>query len=447
MILQFSHWQRNFSGLALGVCLCLATVAHAQQRGGFGTGGFGTGGTGRSSSSSGSRQYLNNSMVGDATVSSDPETRRIIVITDDETSEFVSQVITNLDRPKPQVLIKVVFLEVTHNDGTDIGFEGGVKKGLDSTTSGTAGNLFGLGGLTNSVPLADFAKLGAIASPAAGGLYQILGKDYQVTLKAIASAGKAKVLSRPSVLARNNQPATIVVGQTVPLVTSVRYDQYGNAINGITYTDVGIILRVTPFITSDGMVEMIVSPEISSVSPTDKTPIDIVHGAYAPFIDKRSADTVVVTPDGQTVIIGGLIQNQKSQTESKIPLLGDIPGLGALFKRKTTTDAKTELLIFLTPQIVQAPTQLAALSTREKANVFAPNAFTEQELNKFLDTLPPKIENTAPAPDDGRRNSLNHPATKRGAAASTGLTPEQEAAARAANQQKLGELDASGKKW
>ena len=402
-----SNWRRNRTGLLLALCVGAAIGVHAQQRsGGFGSAlGGSSGSRGGGSSSSSSRQYQNNSMVGDATVSSDRETRRIIVITDEETSQFVSQVITNLDRPKPQVLIKVVFLEVAHNDGTDIGLEGGVTKNIDGTTSGTAGHLFGLGGLSNSLPLADFAKMGAMASPAAGGLYQVLGKDYQVTLKAIAQAGRAKVLSRPSILARNNQPATIVVGQTVPLITSVRYDQYGNAINGITYTDVGIILRVTPFITSDGMVEMIVSPEISSVSLTDKTIIDTARGASTPYLDKRSADTVVVTPNGQTVIIGGLIQNRKSQNENKIPLLGDIPGLGALFKRKTTTDEKIELLMFLTPQIVQAPAQLAALTAKESEKSAESKAFTSEELNKFLDALPAKqlgATNTPPGAIDGK---------------------------------------------
>src|SRR5207248_10147465 len=121
----------------------------------------------------------------------------------------------------------------------------------------------------------NFFGPGAAANvlPQTAGLYQILGQDYQVTLHAIAQAGKARVLSRPSVVARNNQPATILVGQTVPLITSVRYDTFGNAINGIQYTDVGIILRVTPFITKDGMVEMILTPEISSVSKTDSTPL------------------------------------------------------------------------------------------------------------------------------------------------------------------------------
>ena len=111
----------------------------------------------------------------------------------------------------------------------------------------------------------------------------------------------------------------------------------------------------------------------------------------APIIDVRSADTVVVTPNGQTVIIGGLMQNQKTQTDSKIPFLGDIPGLGNLFKRKAKSNTKTELIIFLTPHVVSEPSQLAGLSTTEKDKAqLAPKAFSEQELNQFLDGVPAK---------------------------------------------------------
>ena len=158
--------------------------------------------------------------------------------------------LTNLDRPKPQVLIKVVFLEVTHNDASDIGIEGDYSKNI--------GNSWNSGMVTNysvvsnthradqhhprpkAVSSSTAANLFGLPSPAtfggANGLYQILGQDFMVTLHAIAQAGNAKVLSRPSILARNNQPATITVGQSVPLITSVTYDSFGNAINAVTYT-------------------------------------------------------------------------------------------------------------------------------------------------------------------------------------------------------------------
>lgn len=375
--------------LTLGVVLGVTFSASAQFPGGFGGfGGFG-GQNRQGNNTSGTRQYNNSTQVGSATISSDPETGRIIVITDDETSIHISQVISNLDIPKPQVLIKVVFLEVTYNNSFDIGIEGGFRRGAGDDRTVAGANAFGLSGLASvatnvnsfGLPISGFGS-----TPPGAGLYQVLGDDYQATLRAIAQAGKTEVLSRPSILARNNQPATITVGQSVPLITNVRYDNFGNAINSVSYEDVGIILRVTPFISNDGTVEMIVSPEISSL--TDQT-VPIANGVSVPVIAKRAADTVVVTPDGHPVIIGGMMQNNKTSNESKIPLLGDIPLIGNLFKRQARNNTKTELLIFLTPHIVQAPSQLAALSERERAAAVLPKkAFTEKDMEQFLNELP-----------------------------------------------------------
>jgi type II secretory pathway component GspD/PulD (secretin) len=111
---------------------------------------------------------------------------------------------------------------------------------------------------------------------------------------------------------------------------------------------------------------------------------------------------VVVTPDGQTVIIGGLMADSNADTESKIPLLGDIPLLGNLFKHKIKSTAKNELLIFLTPHIIQAPTEIAALTAAERARSDAAKGLTEKELNQFLDTLPSK-ESVPPAKGSGAR--------------------------------------------
>lgn len=386
-------------GSLLALCLWAALPAAAQFPG------FGGQNRNNNSSSTSTRQYNAAGTVGTATISVDPETRQLIVITDEETSHQIGQVITNLDRPKPQVLIKVVFVEVTHGDGSDIGVEGGFT-GTDKGITGNGANVFGLSGLNQIATNIQYNSLGQpvqsfLPTPPGAGLYQILGQDYQVTLRAIAQSGKAKILSRPSILARNNQPATILVGQSVPLITNVRYDTFGNAINSVSYTDVGIILRVTPFITSDGLVEMILSPEISTVSSTES--VTISTGVQAPVIDKRSADTVVVTPDAQTVVIGGLIANLKTESVSKIPVLGDLPLLGFAFRSKTKKETKTELLIFLTPHIVQVPTQLAKLSAAEQEKVGVAKTLTEDELSRFLDQLPVKPANTndiwQPVPD------------------------------------------------
>jgi type II secretory pathway component GspD/PulD (secretin) len=118
----------------------------------------------------------------------------------------------------------------------------------------------------------------------------------------------------------------------------------------------------------------------------------------APYINVRSADTVVVTPNAETVVIGGLISKNESQSERKVPYLGDIPVLGNLFKTKAKSDAKTELLIFLTPYILQAPAQLAQLTPQEtqRASMIT-NSVSEADLNRFLERVPVKPE-TPPTP-------------------------------------------------
>ena len=369
----------------------------AQPRGGgFGGfnrfGGFGNAGANNSSTAS----YNNNGSVGNATFSIDPDTHTITYIADAETSAQISNVLTHLDRPKPQVLIKVVFMEVQHNNSLDLGVEGGWT-GNAGNQQVSAANVFGLSGLnsvaTNFTAMGQLLPTGfptPLSAAGSGGVYQVLGSDFQATVRAIAQSGKVQILSRPSILARDGQPATILVGQQVPLVTGISYQSVGNTtvpINNIQYTPVGIQLNVTPFIAND-YVEMIVTPQDSQVDPTQTEPIG--GGVNAPVIDTRSADTVVVTPDGQPVVIGGLMQNDKAASTSKIPLLGDIPVLGALFRSKTTSGSKSELLIFLTPHIVHMPSQLASVNGTQQAGGFITNSISEQELDRFLEHVPLK---------------------------------------------------------
>lgn len=397
--------------LLLGFCLFAAVEIQAQQRpagnaGGGGYGGFGGGGGGgnanrNTSQATSGQQYNPNGAVGNAMISIDPDTHNVTVIADEDTTRYISEVITNLDRPQPQVLIKVVFIQVTHNDALDIGVEGGWMNGVGASMTGTFVNSFGLSGLSSAAgsnaplanvfgqPIQSFQAIAPFAAGPGAGLYQVLGNDFQATLRAIAQAGKAEILSRPSILARNNQPASVVVGQSVPLITSVSYNTISGApINSIAYTDVGIILTVTPYITSDGMVQMIVAPQTSSIDPT--TTVPIAQGVNAPVIDRIAANTVALTSSGQTVVIGGLMQRSKASSDTKIPFLGDIPLLGNLFKRKTTSSSKEELLIFLTPYVIQAPSQLAALSATERLRTLNPKSYSEQELDRFLDKLPMK---------------------------------------------------------
>jgi general secretion pathway protein D len=363
--------------------------------GGFGGGGFGGGGAaGRTASSTGTSttapERTPNGEVGNANFYVDPDTHRVFVTADEQTAAYIGQVMSNLDRPKPQVLIKVVFLQVTYNNGYDVGLEGGITKKIETTHPLTlnASNLFGL------VQQGVTPTSGINTLPGAG-LYTIAGNDFSATVRAIQEVGKVEVLSRPTIMARNNQEATVVVGQQVPIISGVTYDTFGNEHSSITYQNVGVILQVTPFITTDNMVEMILAPQISSVAAQSTQISSGTNGNFStPYINIESANTVVVTPNGQTVAIGGMMQNNKTTTDSKIPLLGDIPGLGLLFHHKVKSVSKTELIIFLTPYVIRTPEDLVQMTLDEKARAdLAPKAFTEKEFHQYLAPQPP-----APAP-------------------------------------------------
>ena len=344
-----------------------------------------TGRTGGLSGQRGSGEYPRSTDVGEAMISVDPETRKIIVIADEDTNLQVQNVIQSLDRPKPQVLIKVVFVQVTLGSDLDLGVEASYTHRSSSST-GTVATAFGL----NS----------PAAALAGGGMYSLIANDFDVLLRALQVKGRTEILSRPSILARNNQQAVIVVGQEFPFVTNTRFDAVNGQINTVTYEDIGIILRVTPFISGDGMVEMIIAPEISSIS--DRT-VTISEGLEAAIIDKRSADTVVVTPNGQTVAIGGLIGTTKTTQDRRVPFLGDIPGIGNLFKRKIETHLKTELLIFLTPFVIMHPGDLAKMTDEEKGRLqAAPKVFSEEESKRYLDGVPLRNMPTVPEQDSAQ---------------------------------------------
>ena len=362
--------------IALGAVQALGQAAGQGGRGGVGQGGGGGGGFtgGGGSSASGNRSYQNTTMVGDAMISSDVDTRRLIVVTDDATNDNIKAIVASLDKPKPQVLINVVFVQVTHDNSFDLGAEAVYKGPVSIKTN------------PNQIATTKFGIAAQLADPVGyGAFYQLIGRDINATLHALSGVSKTEILSRPSILTRSNQQATILVGQNVPLLntTTQNLNSANNSITStITYQDVGIILKVTPFITGEGLVEMIVSPEISSISPTT---VSIPGAGNATVIDRRSADTVVVTPSDRTIVIGGLISSQKDSTESKVPILGDIPLVGALFKRKTTGDVKTELLIFLTPHVVAKPEDLGNLTDSERAKLsLAPEVFDQAEIGKFL---------------------------------------------------------------
>jgi general secretion pathway protein D len=152
------------------------------------------------------------------------------------------------------------------------------------------------------------------------------------------------------------------VGESVPFITESRLDSLGNTVNTVQYQDIGISLDVTPHINPDGLVILDVSPEISSM--TDTT-IQLSPGVNSPVFQRRNAQSHVAIMDGRTIVIGGLMQDQKTSTITSVPILGDLPFIGRAFQRRQFDKTKTELLIFLTPHVALRPDVLAPMSEDE----------------------------------------------------------------------------------
>lgn len=328
--------------------------------GGFGGSGFGTNtntGNGfnnnnnRNTSGIGGLSGASNRAIGELAgnvyVVADTDTNSLLVSTASKYQAQVKKIIEELDRPVPQVLIKVLVAEVSHDNTSDFGLDFSV---LDQRPSG-----HGVVAAQTNGNAASYVANGGLA-------VSLMETNLNVTLHALATEGKLDVLSRPYILASDNQPANITIGQEVPFITDTQINQLGNQINTITYQPVGIIVNVTPHINPDGLVILDVAPQISQLTGTT---VPIGNGISAPVIDNRSASSRVEIINGNTIVIGGMMQDQKTTTINKIPLLGDIPVLGELFKRSQISRSKTELLIFLTPHVAQRPETLKAMSADE----------------------------------------------------------------------------------
>ena len=325
--------------------------------GGGGFGGFGGGGFGGFGGLSSASQQTAASLAGQVSVIADTDTNSLLVRTNPKNFDTVKSILDELDRPVPQVLIKVLVAEVTHSNDTDLGVE---FSAMNLRASGNGQSV-----------LSNFG-LDAAQATSGGLVAKVLETDFAATVRMLETVGKLDVLSRPYILASDNQLASIIVGQVVPIPTNTRISDTGVVTSNVDYVDIGIILNVTPHINPDGLVILDINPEISSLSGQS---IPTGGGVNSPIFNKRSADSRVGILDGKTIVVGGLMEDRKTQTITKIPLLGDIPGLGLLFQRNQFGKSKTELLIFLTPHVAKAPTFLEPMSKDEmKGTKLTPNA-------------------------------------------------------------------------
>jgi type II secretion system protein D len=333
-----------------------STTGGQRNAGGGAAGGMAAAGPGASASGSSASDSLSEETYFEA----DPNTNSLLCMTSSKNYDKIRPTIEELDKPVGQVLIKVLFAEVTHTNSVDLGTEFSML------------NLRNSGGSTGTVQV--FGRPPTLTTP--GGLQgagvegstglsvRTLEGDVDVTIHALEETGRLNVLSRPYVLTRNNQTATIRVAEEVPIPSGTSQGTATTQTNFTYRDDIGIVLDVTPSVNPDGLVNMTVVPSITT--RTGET-VQISETLFPEVFATRSASTRVAVLDGQTIVIGGLIEDQLKDTVKKVPLLGDIPVVGMLFRRSIKEKTKTELLIFLTPIVAKKPEALTAISEAERA--------------------------------------------------------------------------------
>lgn len=279
-------------------------------------------------------------------VVADVENNALLISTTEQNYHRIEQILRQLDALPIQVMLEAVIAEVRLNDELKFGLRWAVESGkfrfnLSNLASGLAG----------------------AAMP--GAAFGFVSDNIQVTLNALASITDVNIISSPTIMALNNQKATLQVGDQVPIVTQQATGVEtvsARVVNSVTLKDTGLILNVTPRINASGRVLLDIDQEVSNVVKTTTSGID------SPTIQQRRLTTKVIVNDGESIALGGLIQERNSLDRAQVPLIGEVPLLGNLFKNKTDTISRTELIIFIRPRVVRNITEAREVTAefREK---------------------------------------------------------------------------------
>jgi type II secretion system protein D len=297
----------------------------------------------------------------EVTVVGDDKSNKLVISTSPRYMNAVLSIVDELDAAPPQVMIQVLLAEITldHAD----------TWGMDVSVGPLGGDRYKFGSTAAGVGVAT-----ALGVPN----LSVSSSDFNILVRSLQEQGKLEVLSNPQVMVNNNQTAKIQVGENIAVVNGVDHGTAGNSFANVVRQDVGIILDVVPSISTDGFVRMDIKPEISQLS---EQTTQISSDVTSPIITKRAVDTVVTVKDGQSVVIGGLIQTLEEKRRTKVPILGDIPVLGLPFRTKKDTLTKTELLVILTPRVIPGQAGLSEAAVRD---------VTEQAVDRLED--PSRIE-------------------------------------------------------
>jgi general secretion pathway protein D len=323
-----------------------------------------------------------------------PPTNSLLISAPPEDMKEIMRIVGEMDTYRPQVLVEAAIVEMTLTKTQTLGVEwltGGSVKGTQviggsiigtDPTSGAA--LVPLvSGLSQSLQSATTATttttttgittaLGALKSGLnIGVLGQTITFDgvqfanIQAFVQALAVDQKANILSTPQLLTVNNEEAEVLVGSNIPYTTSVRLDSAGNPITNFDYRDIGVHLKVKPYINKDDLVYLNIFAEVTTVQSTTA---QVGSGVQtAPTTNKRSTKTAVAVRDNQTIVISGIIEDNRQDTNQGIPLLRSIPIIGSLFGYSAKSDTRTNLLVFLTPKIVYDAKTLQRISDELKS--------------------------------------------------------------------------------
>jgi len=284
-------------------------------------------------------------------IQADANTNSLIITAPPDEMQNILAVIRQLDIRRAQVLVEAVIAEITEDNTREFG----INFLLDGTDKDVPVGFTNLGGATDSVlGIAGAQAAGTLPSSLGSGLSLALGRfatgeiDFGFLVRAIASDADNNILSTPSIVTLDNEEAEIVVGSNVPFVTGQQLSaNNNNPFQTIERRDIGLTLKVKPQINDGNTIKMELEQEVSNVNTTALT------GAADITTNVRSIKTTVLVEDGQTLVLGGLIDDQVTDVEEKVPLLGDIPVLGRLFRYSSTQKSKRNLMVFLHPLIMR----------------------------------------------------------------------------------------------
>jgi general secretion pathway protein D len=316
-------------------------------------------------------------------ITPDKSTNALVIMASPTDYQNLLQVIQKLDHRRRQVFVRAVIAEVSIDRLKELGVEWGVVAGGSSGDFTAAGLYDPQGAIAPLTAALSVLKNAGFTIPDLTGT----AVNFSVILKALNSTGAVNVLSTPTILTSDNKEAEIFVGENVPFLGKVEVSTSSNpSLQSIDRKDTGIILRLTPQISEGEFVRMDLYQEISAVKKDQR-----FSGASDLITTKRSAKTSVVVKDQETVVIGGLIADREIEDIKKVPLLGDIPLLGWLFKSSSVRREKTNLLILLTPHIIKDARDLNRLTEQQQRDY-------EQEARKALPGAAEAVTIISPAP-------------------------------------------------